>query len=395
MKFSEIHIGQKAEIQHKITEKDIEKFVDLTGDDNRLHVDKEYAKTTNFKKPVAHGMLGASFISTIIGTKLPGDGALWFSQNLEFLLPVRIGDKITVKAEVTNILKRQNIIVLRTDVFNQYKQKVIAGSSKVKIVEQELQKSIENPQVDAEKTALIIGASGGIGSATALKLAEKGYNLALHYFSNKDAVTELKNKIQTNENKIEIFQADITNKADVQKLRTNFLRKFNTLSVIVNASTVKLANIEFQKLEWADIQNHFDINIKGIFFVVQEFLQEFIDNKSGNIITLSTLATESTPPQQWLHYTTAKYALNGFTKSLSVELAKYKIRVNAVSPGMTDTELISDIPEKAKLLTKAQTPLKRIAKPEDIANTISFLVSKEASFITGQTIRVNGGMNML
>lgn len=395
MKFSEIHIGQKAEIQHKITEKDIEKFVDLTGDDNRLHVDKEYAKTTNFKKPVAHGMLGASFISTIIGTKLPGDGALWFSQNLEFLLPVRIGDKITVKAEVTNILKRQNIIVLRTDVFNQYKQKVIAGSSKVKIVEQELQKSIENPQVDAENTALIIGASGGIGSATALKLAEKGYNLALHYFSNKDAVTELKNKIQTNENKIEIFQADITNKADVQKLRTNFLRKFNTLSVIVNASTVKLANIEFQKLEWADIQNHFDINIKGLFFVVQEFLQEFIDNKSGNIITLSTLATESTPPQQWLHYTTAKYALNGFTKSLAVELAKYKIRVNAVSPGMTDTELISDIPEKAKLLTKAQTPLKRIAKPEDIANTISFLVSKEASFITGQTIRVNGGMNML
>jgi len=394
MNFSEIHIGQKADIQHKITQKDIEKFVDLTGDDNRLHVDKEFAKTTNFKKPVAHGMLGASFISTIIGTKLPGDGALWFSQNLEFLLPVRIGDLIIVEAEVINIFKRQNIIELRTDVFNQYRQKVIAGTAKVKIVEQVIPKKEEKDEIP-EKTALIIGASGGIGSAVAIKLAKEGYNLALHYYSNKEAIIELKNKIQNNEIKVEIFQADITNKEDVQKLKLDFSRKFNTLSSIINTSIVKFANIDFQKLEWSDMQSHIDINIKGLFNIVKEFLPIFITNKSGNITTLSTLATESTPPQQWLHYTTAKYALNGFTKSLAIDLAKYGIRVNAVSPGMTDTELIADIPEKVKLITKAQTPLKRLANPEDIANTISFLISDDASFLTGQTIRVNGGINML
>ena len=99
-KFESINIGDKAELTHKITKSDVEKFVDLTGDDNKIHVDKEYASKTTFKKPVAHGMLGASFISTIIGTKLPGDGALWFAQNIEFLQPVRIGDEITVKAEV-------------------------------------------------------------------------------------------------------------------------------------------------------------------------------------------------------------------------------------------------------------------------------------------------------
>ena len=83
--YEEINIGDAAEIKHTITQSDIEKFVELTGDDNKLHVDEDYASTTSFKKPVAHGMLGASFISTIIGTKLPGDGALWYAQNLEFL----------------------------------------------------------------------------------------------------------------------------------------------------------------------------------------------------------------------------------------------------------------------------------------------------------------------
>jgi len=394
MKLSEIYISQKAEIQHKITEKDIEKFVDLTGDDNRLHVDKEFAKTTNFKKPVAHGMLGASFISTIIGTKLPGDGALWFSQNLEFLLPVRVGDLITVEAEVVNILKRQNIIELRTDVFNQHKQKVIAGTAKVKIVEQVIPEK-KNEDKKTEKTALIIGASGGIGSAVALKLAKQGYNLALHYFSNKDAILELKDKIKSNKIKIELFQADITNKRDIENLKVSFLRKFNTLTTIINASTVKFSNIDFQKLEWEDIQNHIDINIKGTFGLIKSFLPILINQKFGRIVGITTQYTESTPPPKLMHYVIGKSALSGFFKSLALELALNKITVNLVSPGMTDTELIADIPEKAKLLAKAQTPLKRIAKPEDIANTIAFLVSEEASFITGQTIRVNGGINML
>ena len=90
-KFESINIGDNAELTHTMTQSDINQFVKLTGDDNKLHVDEEYASTTSFKKPVAHGMLSASFISTIIGTKLPGDGALWYSQSLEFLQPVRVG----------------------------------------------------------------------------------------------------------------------------------------------------------------------------------------------------------------------------------------------------------------------------------------------------------------
>src|SRR3972149_9955526 len=135
-KFDAIKVGDRAEIKHLITQSDIDRFVELTGDDNRMHVDKEYAQQTAYKKPVAHGMLGASFISTIIGTKLPGDGAVWFAQNLEFLLPVRVGDTLVVKAEVMNKIERTETIELKTEIFNQNKQKVTTGMAKVKVVEQ-------------------------------------------------------------------------------------------------------------------------------------------------------------------------------------------------------------------------------------------------------------------
>jgi len=98
-RFDEVELGQTNEISHTIIAEDIRKFTDLTWGDNRLHTDPNYAAKTIFKKPVAHGMLGASFISTIIGTKLPGDGALWYSQTLEFLKPVRVGDVVRITAE--------------------------------------------------------------------------------------------------------------------------------------------------------------------------------------------------------------------------------------------------------------------------------------------------------
>ena len=134
-KYSSISIGDKAELTHTICQSDIDQFVELTGDDNKLHVDEQFVSTTSFKKPVAHGMLGASFISTLIGTKLPGDGALWFSQSLEFILPVRVGDTIKIVAEVLKKIDRSKTIELKTDIFNQNKQKVTAGLAKVKIIQ--------------------------------------------------------------------------------------------------------------------------------------------------------------------------------------------------------------------------------------------------------------------
>ena len=124
------------------------------------------------------------------------------------------------------------------------------------------------------------------------------------------------------------------------------------------------------------------------------FVPDWIDEKYGKFIALTTMATEM-PNAQWLPYITSKTALNGFVKASAVELAPKGIRINLVSPGMVDTPLIADIPEKIRLLSAAQTPLRTLAKAEDVAGAISFLASEKSNYLTGETIRVNGGQIML
>ena len=393
-KYDSIKIGDSAEIVHKITADDVSKFVELTGDDNKLHINEDYASQTSFKKPVVHGMLGASFISTIIGTKLPGDGALWFSQSIEFLLPVRVGDVITIQAEVIEKIDRTKTIELRTDIFNQHKQKVTSGFSKVKVV-QKLKPLIDKEDnCNRKKVALIIGATGGIGRATCIQLAADGFDIAIHYNRNKRLAEQIKTEITKLGRNAIIVSADINDSNQVSEVINIVVRRFDTISVVANCATSELPNIKFKDLEWDKIQEQIDISIRGSFNLMKSVIPIMEKNKYGKIINITTQAIEK-PNADWLHYITAKSALHGFTKALAFELAPKGIRINLVSPGMTDTELISNIPEKMKLVTAAQTPLRRIANPKDIAGTISFLASDKSDFITGETIRVNGGQYML
>lgn len=392
-RYSKITVGTTEQIKHTITQHDIEKFVELSGDNNRIHVDKDFASKTAFKKPVVHGMIGAAFISTIIGTKIPGDGALWYSQSLEFLLPVRVGDELTVTATVLKKIDRQNSIELQTDIYNQYKQKVTTGIAKVKIIEDELQKEKEISL--NEKVVLILGSTGGIGSQTARVLAKENYNLILHYNSNNDKAKKLQKELTTYTNKrIITVQANLTQVEDIKHMVSNIQRHFDFLTAFVNTSTLHFGNIKFDKLEWNDIQQQINITIKSSFFLMKHLIPLMEKNSYGKIVFLTTQATEQFNGE-WLHYITAKSALNGFAKALAIELAQKGIRINLVSPGMTDTELIADIPEKIKLLIATRTPLKRLALPNDIAEAINFLVSEKSDYITGETIRVNGGQVML
>lgn len=393
-KFDKIKIGDTAEVRHTITLEDITKFAELTGDDNKLHTDKEFASKTTFKKPVAHGMLGASFISTVIGTKLPGDGALWFAQNLEFLLPVRIGDTITVQAKVIKKIENHNIIEIQTDIINQNKQKVTTGIAKVKLIEP-VEAETETKKIKPKKTAVVVGGTGGIGQATCLQLAADGFDVVVHYNKNKESAEEIKKKIEKLGRKAMAVKTDITDALQVEEMVQQVSNKFGGISVLVNCATVKIANIKIESLEWQDIQKHLDINIKGMFNLVKNIVPIMEKEKYGHIINIVTQYIEGTPPGNLLPYITAKSALQGFSKALAAELAAKGIRVNMVSPGMTDTELIADIPEKIRMITAAKTPLKRLAKPEDIAKTIGFLASDGADFLTGETIRVNGGQIML
>ena len=134
-RFERISIGDEAEIFHTVTVQDVETFVTLTGDDNPLHVDEDYSAQTMFQRRIVHGMLTASFISTLIGTKLPGKGALWYEQHTRFLEPVHIGETIRVWAKVTQISIALRVLVLEVVVFSNGGRKVVECKAKVKSIQ--------------------------------------------------------------------------------------------------------------------------------------------------------------------------------------------------------------------------------------------------------------------
>ena len=394
MNYEDIQIGTKESLTHKITQDDVAKFVDLTGDDNRLHVDKDYAAKTSFKKPVVHGMIGASFISTIIGTKLPGDGALWFSQTLEFLLPARVGDTISVYAEVIKKNDRERIVELNVEIHNQNRQVVTRGISKVKVVEQEIKENSVVSEIPEHKKALILGATGGVGYATCIQLAKEGFDLILHYNNNEEKAISLMGKVKALNRKAFICKADINDNQQVEQLVDFSIRKFGNVDVFINCAATPIPPIKITDLLWSDFTDHIELNLRVNLQVIKRILPQMVTNKYGKIVTLGTVYTDK-PNLNLIHYITAKAALEGFTKSLALELAPKGINVNMVSPSVISTDLTADIPEKVKLMTIAQTPLRRLALPEDVAGAISFLVGEQSSFLAGENIRLNGGQVMV
>lgn len=394
MKYEDIYVGQKESLRHKVTQSDIEKFVDLSGDDNKLHVNKEFAAKTSFKKPVVHGMIGASFISTIIGTKIPGDGALWFSQTLEFLLPVRIDDEITVTAEVTKKIDRDRTIELNIEIQNQNRQVVTRGVSKVKVLE-ELEAAVETLRQETEKkVALVVGATGGIGSAVAKQLAMDGYDVVLHYHSNKDKANLLKKEIeeQTEANAYTI-QADINDERDIENLVEQSMREAYRVDCYVNCASTPIPPINVTELNYSDFEKQMGLNIKINLSFIKKLLPQMLERKYGKFITIGSLFSDK-PNPNLVHYATAKAALEGFTRAMAFELAPKGIRVNMVSPSMIATDLTADIPEKMKLLSAMQTPLRRLATPEDVAGAVSFLASNKSDYLSGEVIHINGGQLM-
>ncbi len=391
-KYNAIKVGDKEEIFHVITQDDIEKFIDLSGDKNKIHHDEEFAKNTSYKKPIAHGMIGVSFISTIIGTKLPGDGALWYSQNIEFTNPVRIGDRLKVSAEVIKKNDRNNTLEIETNIYNQNKQLVTKGIAKVKLINQ-INPKVKKEKITKRKIALVIGATGGIGTSTCIQLAKDGFDIAIHYNSNENSAKKIKSKILKLGKRAIIVKADITKKNEVSDMFQYLDNRFDSLTALVNCSMTKFFNIKFHDLDYKYINDQLKINLKGVFNLLKAAVPRMGKNNYGKIVNITSISTEQ-PVSQLTHYITAKSALEGFTKALAIELAAKGIRLNLVSPGMTNTELIFDIPEKIKVLNAAKTPLKRLADPGDVAYAISYLVSEKSDYLTGETIRVNGGQTM-
>jgi len=394
-RFAQIRLGEEAEIFHTITEADVDTFSRMTGDTNPLHMDDDFAAKTSFKKRVVHGMLTASFISTMIGAKLPGVGAMWYEQNMRFLSPVRIGEKIRVFAKVKHKSLSQRIIVLETVVFNEEGKKVIEGQAKVKMLKLETGPDAQSTDEETSKGAVIIsGAGRGIGAAIAKALAAEGHPVVINYKSSSSEAEHTANEIFENNGQALVYQADIADQEAVRKMVKFTLSECGRIAGVVNNASSPIESKEFLDLVWEDMERHIQVQLKGAFNLCQAVLEHLVNNKNGVIINIGSIAPDNVPSPKQTPYNMAKSALITLTRSLAGEYGPKGVRVNCISPGMTLTDLIADMPEKAKMMNKMQTPMRRLAQPEDIAHIAAFLFSGKAQFITGQNIRACGGMVM-
>ena len=239
------------------------------------------------------------------------------------------------------------------------------------------------------KVAIVTGAGLGIGRATALKLASDGAKVVVN-----DVVAESGSKtveqIRSTGGEAIFVQADVSKWGEAKKLVDEAVRAFGTVHILVNNAGITRDKLlrDMEEEDWDKVLN---INLKGAFNCCKFAVPHMVENKYGKIVNLSSRAHLGNPGQA--NYSSSKAGIIGLTKSLALELGRFNINVNAVAPGMVDTEGVRNHPKYEMIIERALkiTPLRRIGKPEDIANVIHFLVTDAASYITGEVIHVTGG----
>jgi 3-oxoacyl-[acyl-carrier protein] reductase len=247
------------------------------------------------------------------------------------------------------------------------------------------------------KVAIVTGGAGGIGEATIRSLCQEGVKVIISDI-NWDAAKKLEVGLAQMGSETLAVQTDIADYQQVKELAEKTLSTFGRIDILVNNAGIsakyqgkkrKLWEISIE--EWQRVIN---VDLNGYFLCCHEIAPHMIPNQWGRIINISSLAARTAPQVAASHYVAAKTGILGLTKSLAVELGSYGITVNAVAPGRIDTPMIKDIPPEDNLELIKRTPLGRLGTVEDIAGVIMFLISEAASFITGATIDVNGGLAM-
>ncbi|HDC7688196.1 TPA: 3-oxoacyl-[acyl-carrier-protein] reductase [Staphylococcus aureus] len=242
------------------------------------------------------------------------------------------------------------------------------------------------------KSALVTGASRGIGRSIALQLAEEGFNVAVNYAGSKEKAEAVVEEIKAKGVDSFAIQANVADADEVKAMIKEVVSQFGSLDVLVNNAGITRDNLlmRMKEQEWDDV---IDTNLKGVFNCIQKATPQMLRQRSGAIINLSSVVGAVGNPGQ-ANYVATKAGVIGLTKSAARELASRGITVNAVAPGFIVSDMTDALSDELKEQMLTQIPLARFGQDIDIANTVAFLASDKAKYITGQTIHVNGGMYM-
>ena len=238
-----------------------------------------------------------------------------------------------------------------------------------------------------KKVAIITGASRGIGRATAVELAKAGYFAVINYKENEQAAFETLKLVEEAGGSGETRKFDVTSPDQTKENINSIIEQHGQIHVLVNNAGINADGL-FLMLgedEWDSVIN---TTLKGFYNMTKPVLRNMIRNKRGSIVSVSSVAGLM-PNRGQTNYSAAKAGLIGASRSLAAEVARFGIKVNVVAPGLIETDMIKDVPVAE---IKKAIPMARVGKPEEVARVIRFLCSDDSSYITGQTISINGGM---
>ncbi|MCI5837357.1 MAG: 3-oxoacyl-[acyl-carrier-protein] reductase [Veillonellaceae bacterium] len=244
----------------------------------------------------------------------------------------------------------------------------------------------------ANKTALVTGASRGIGRATALALAAAGMNIVLNYAGNEQAAAETAAAIEELGVQVLKVRADVADKAAVEAMVAQATETFGTIDVLVNNAGITRDTL-VRRMKEEDWDAVLATNLKGVFLVTQAVVAVMFKQRSGAIINMSSIVGVTGNTGQ-ANYAAAKAGVIGLTKANAKEFAARGITVNAVAPGFIETDMTAVLNDKIKESIISQVPLQRMGRPEEIAAAVVYLASDGARYVTGQVLQVNGGMAM-
>lgn len=239
------------------------------------------------------------------------------------------------------------------------------------------------------KTVLITGASKGIGAATAILFAEKGYNVVMNYNNSVQSALILQKSLVESGYKVIAYQANVTNRIDVELMVKETVERFGSIDILINNAGVASQGLftDISDLEWNEV---LDVNLNGVFNVTQAVLPYMIRQKSGSIINISSMWGQVGASCE-VAYSAAKAGVIGLTKALAKEVGPSGVRVNCIAPGLIETGMNQELTLEDVAAIVEETPLGRIGSTNDVASSALFLASDESSFITGQVLGVNGG----
>lgn len=242
------------------------------------------------------------------------------------------------------------------------------------------------------KAALVTGASRGIGRAIALRLASEGAKIAINFAGNQKAAEEVKSEIEANGGEAILVQANVADPAAVEAMFAKVVEAFGTVDILVNNAGITRDGL-LLRMKDEDFEAVIDTNLKGVFYCTKAAAKLMMKKRSGRIVNMSSVVGLIGNAGQ-TNYAASKAGVLGFSKSAAKELAARGITVNMVAPGFIDTDMTAVLADKVKEAMVKEIPLRRMGRPEDVANAVLFLVSDCSSYITGQVINVDGGMVM-